>query len=186
LCRVHYDQERYELATKGSAEDQAAAERERWIEYEFHYGNVSEKNSPHGTNSMFVNDEERRAAWEDRKDKLLAERYLCEPYYGHRPWAWWEFEAGRPDLRFSPPHDSSLSLAESERHNQEYEIEKFTFLAENGYLTDREIQKIAELGRTAKERIDTGWEERAYQSPDYGGDKLKVARADAVLGALKR
>jgi hypothetical protein len=134
LCRVHYDEERYELTTKGSAEDRAAAEREGWIEYEFAYGSVSEKHSPHGTRSMFANSEERRAAWEERKDELLKERYLCEPYYGHRPEAWWRYESGRPELRSRPSEsfDFSRGLAETSRIAHEHQIEKFTFLAENG------------------------------------------------------
>jgi hypothetical protein len=60
-----------------------------------------------------------------------------------------------------------------------------TFLAENGFLTDAEVEKIAAKGREAKERIGTLAEHKAAQSPDYGGDKL-AARADAVLAALKR
>jgi hypothetical protein len=126
LCRVHYDAERYEETTKGSAEDQAAAERERWIEYEFRYGNMSEKDSPHGTRSMFASDEEKLAAWNERKDELLEKSYCGDhlAYVGHRPHIWW-CEVGRPDLwPVSPPDYDSLghaNFAEKERLSQEYE-----------------------------------------------------------------
>jgi hypothetical protein len=189
LCRVHYDEERYELTTQGSAEDQAAAEREQRIEGELCLGCVSEWQSPHGTNSMFANDEERRGAWDERKDKLMEERYTgTSTCIGRRPWAWWEYESGRPELRKGPPgrFDFSRGLAETPRIDHEHEVEVFTFLAEGGHLTDAELEKIADKGREAKERIGTDSEQKAAQSPDYGGDKLAAACAEAVLAALKR
>jgi hypothetical protein len=189
LCRVHYDVERYELTTKGSAEDQAQAEREQRIEGELCLGCVSEWQSPHGTNSMFANDEERRAAWDERRDKLMEEEYTgTDTCMGHRPWAWWEYESGRPELRSRPPEawDFSQGLADVTRHSHLHEVEQFTYMAENGHLTQAEVEKIADKGRDARERIGTDGEHKAAQSPDYGGDKLAAARADAVLGALER
>jgi hypothetical protein len=187
LCRIHYDEERYELTTKGSAEDQAAAERESWIHCELCMGVVPDWASKSG--SMFESDEERRAAWDERKDKLMKEEYTgTDTCMGHRPWAWWEYESGRPELRSRPPEawDFSQGLAYVTPHSHLHEVEKFTYMAENGHLTEAELEKIADKGREAKERIGTDGEHKAAQSPDYGGDKLAAARADAVLAALKR
>jgi hypothetical protein len=64
-------------------------------------------------------------------------------------------------------------------------IEKLTFLAAGGHLTEREIARIAADGRKAKARIGTTSEHQAHQSPHYGGDKLRAALADAVQAALK-
>ena len=187
LCRVHYDEERYELTTKGSAEDLAAAERERWIHCELCMGVVPEWASK--TGSMFETDEERRAAWDERKDELMAEEYTgTSTCMGNRPWAWWEYESGRPELRSRPSESFEFSrgYAVTTRIDHEYEVKKFRFLAEDGHLTDSELEKIAAKGCEARERIGTPYEQKAYQSPDYGGDKLAAARADAVLAALKR
>jgi hypothetical protein len=65
-----------------------------------------------------------------------------------------------------------------------YEVEKFTYLAEHGHLTEAEIEKITAKGKKARERIGTTNEHKAHQSPDWGGDKLKAALVDAVLEAL--
>jgi len=104
---------------------------------------------------------------------------------GNRPWAWWEYESGRPELRSRPPEsfDFSRGYEVTTRLDHEYELAKFTFLAENDFLTQAELEKIAAKGREAKARIGTGLERKACQSPDYGGDKLAAARADAVLNA---
>jgi hypothetical protein len=133
---------------------------------------------------MFESDEERRAAWAERKDELMEEEYTgTSTCMGHRPWAWWEYESGRPELRSRPPEsfDFSRGLAETTRIAHEHEVERFAFMAENGHLADAELEKIAELGREAKARIGTRWERKAHQSPEYGGDKLAAARAEAVL-----
>jgi hypothetical protein len=167
-------------------EYQERTERERWIHCELCSGSVPEWASK--TGSMFESDEERRAAWDERKGELMAEEYTGTPTcMGHRPWAWWEYESGRPELRSRPPEsfDFSRGLAETTRIVHVHGVEQFAFLAENGHLTDAELEKIAELGREAKARIGTGNERKAHQSPDYGGDKLTAARAEAVLGALK-
>jgi hypothetical protein len=81
--------------------------------------------------------------------------------------------------------DRSLSFAERERLNQEYQLERFTFLPEGGHLTEREIEKIARLGREAKERIGTGREHLAHQSPDYGGDKPASGPRRCSLGGVE-
>jgi hypothetical protein len=188
LCRRHYDAERYEETTKGSAKDQAAAEREQRIRGELCHGCVAEWQSPYGTNSMFETDAERRAGWEERRDEIMEKLYTgTDANMGHRPWAWWQYDSGRPDLHsyHDPPRDLAQSLAHATRISHLREVERFTHLAESGFLTDAEIEKIAAKGREAKARIGTTSEHKAHQSPDHGGDKLAAARADAVIGALK-
>jgi hypothetical protein len=185
LCGAHF-QEWRRTGEVPMPEYQEHTERERWIHCELCSGVVPEWASK--TGSMFDRDEERRAAWDERKDKLMEEEFTGTPTgMGHRPWAWWQYESGRPELRFGPPErfDFSRGLAEVTRLDHEYEVEKFSFLAEHGHLTDAELEKIAAKGREATERIGTGWERKAHQSPDYGGDKLKAARAEAVSAALK-
>jgi hypothetical protein len=166
-------------------ENRAKAAREHWIETELVYGCLSERVSKSG--SMFETDEERRAAWDERKDGLMEKRYTGQPNSnGNRPWAWWEYESGRPELRSEPPEASDFrrGLAYVTRIGHLHEVEKFTYMAAHGHLTEVELEKIATQGREAKARIGTPGEQLAAQSPDYGGDKLDAARADAVLGGL--
>ena len=116
LCRRHYDEDRYLQTTGRSPEAVAEAQREQAIEGELTLGCVAEWHSPYGTNSMFADDEERRAAWEERREALMV-NYLTPPLLpGHRPFAWWRYEAGRPQhltehpppLDFETPQDRWL------------------------------------------------------------------------------
>jgi hypothetical protein len=84
------------------------------------------------------------------------------------------------------PYEASLDLAKSTRRDHLFEVERITFMADQGYLTEAELEKIAAEGREAKARIGTDAEQTAAHSPNFGGDKLCAARADAVLDALKR
>ncbi|MGA9635501.1 MAG: hypothetical protein WBQ41_09745 [Solirubrobacterales bacterium] len=86
LCRIHFDEQRYLRTTGKSAEAVEVARREQAILDDLRLGGVAEWMSPHGTNSMFATDEERRAAWEERKDELMSE-YLTARSVGHRPGA---------------------------------------------------------------------------------------------------
>ena len=81
------------------------------------------------------------------------------------------------------PYEGSLDLAKRTRRDHLFEVERITFMADHGYLTEAELEKIAAEGREAKARIGTDAEQKSAQSPDYGGDKLAAALADAVLGA---
>jgi hypothetical protein len=93
LCRIHYDEDRYLGTTGRSPEVEEAERREHAIRGELRYGCVAAWRSPHGTCSMFKTDEERREAWEARSEELM-EEYLTPPLLpGHRPAAWWKFEA---------------------------------------------------------------------------------------------
>lgn len=88
--------------------------------------------------------------------------------------------------RLFVPYGGPLDLAKSTRRDHLFEVERITFMAENGFLTEAELEKIAAEGREAKARIGTDAEQTGAQSPNFGGDKLRAARADAVLRALKR
>jgi hypothetical protein len=90
-----------------------------------------------------------------------------------------------PSCALAPVYDFSQGLAEVTRISHEHEVAKITFLTENGFLTDAEVENVAARGREAKERIGTLSEHNAAQSPDYGGEKLAAARADAVLGGVE-
>jgi hypothetical protein len=112
-------------------EYQERTERERWIHCELCSGSVPEWASK--TGSVFESDEERRAAWDERKSALMEDEYTGTPTcMGNRPWAWWEYESGRPELRSRPPegYDFSRGLGETTRIDHEYEVEQFTFFAE--------------------------------------------------------
>jgi hypothetical protein len=78
-------------------------------------------------------------------------------------------------------HDADLT--ERTRWSHEANVEKFTWLAKNGHLTPAERAWIAERGREARKRIGTPGEHKAALSPDFGGDRLRVAIAKAVEAA---
>ena len=183
LCGAHFQQWR-RTGEVPMPENRAKTAREHWIETELVYGCVSERVSKSG--SMFETDEERRAAWDERKDELMEKQYTGQPRSnGNRPWAWWEYESARPELRSEPPEafDFHKGLAYVTRIGHLHEVEKFAYMAAHGHLTEAELEKIAAEGAEAKARIGTEGEQTSAQSPDYGGDKLTAALADAVLGA---
>ena len=72
------------------------------------------------------------------------------------------------------------------RQNHEREVEKITWMAANGHLTEIELEIIERKGHEARERIGTLAEQKAALSPDFGGDKLDAALADAVRDAGER
>jgi hypothetical protein len=175
LCRKHFDLRRYAETTGQDPEAQARQAREWAIEGELEFG-------PGDRGSVFADDEERRAAWEERRDQLL-EEYLTPPLTpGKRPAAWWTFEAGRPRYLSEVDYDSH-DLRLITRQGHEREIESITWMAANGHLTKLEIEIIERKGGEARSRIGTPAEQKAALSPDYGGDKLPAALADAVLAS---
>jgi len=183
LCRAHYDEDRYLATTGRDPEAQAKAGWESAVEDELRYGCVPRWRSPHGTESMFVSDEERREAWEVNRDRLMTD-YLEPPSIpGRRPQAWWEFEAGRPQyLTEIDRRDLDLTTATRQRH--ERQVESLSWMARHGHLTDLELEVIEREAAEARERIGTGREQKAALSPDFGGDKLRVAVWEAVCAAL--
>jgi hypothetical protein len=176
LCRIHFDRRRYAETTGQDPEIAAAASRERWIRWELRFGNVPEWASE--TRSLFTSDGERREAWKTHREELLRQD-MAQPSAGQRPAAWWEYEAGRPEYLTHVAYGSQ-DLATSTRESHEREVEKFTFLARHGHLTDPELEHIENRAAIARARIGTTAEHVAANSPDYGADKLTVAIAEAV------
>jgi hypothetical protein len=94
---------------------------------------------------MFATHEERRAAWEERREALMAE-YAERTNPGHRPWAWWHYFAERPqriigydDYRRSAEGKSTEEHADL---RDEYVMEPVIFLASIGHLRDDELAKL--------------------------------------------
>jgi hypothetical protein len=177
---VHFDRARYEQTVGRDPAAQEQEERESWILFQLETGRVPPDHLP------VLADEERRREWEERKDQLL-EQYLTPPLTpGRRPDAWWwRYEAQRPEYLSEVDYGShDLELITREDH--EREIEKFTWLAEHNHLAPIELELIEARGRAAAERIGTDHEQQAACSPDFGGDKLDAALADAVEAALRR
>ena len=186
LCRRHYDEDRYLQTTGRSPEAVAEAQREQAIEGELTLGCVAEWRSPYGTNSMFATDEERRAAWEERREALMV-NYLTPPLLpGHRPFAWWRYEAGRPHhlTEHPPPLDFETPQDERAEALDEYEIEPMEWMAAHGHLTDEELAKIAERANEARPRIGTPAEHIGSGGVDRA-DRRAVRLYEAVWRAQK-
>jgi hypothetical protein len=132
---------------------------------------------------MFATEKERGEAWETYRDELMAE-YLSRPgVAGHRPDAWWEYEAERdeyvteePDWNFDGPLD------EYAQEHQTWEMEPVVWMAEHGHLTDEEIALIAKEANEARPRIGTDAERKARA--EYP-DRRAVELHEAVQRALR-
>jgi len=179
LCRAHYDQERYEATTGQSPEAKAEAEREQRI-----YAELTLGSSP----SVFESDKERQAAWDARKDELMEAKYTGQPHcLGHRPWAWWTYEAERPEHLSEYPldfDDFESPVEEQADLVDEWEIEPTVWLAAHGYLSPEEIAAISEEANIARARIGTDGE----QIGSGGVDRVDVRAVklyERVTDALK-
>lgn len=184
LCRTHYDEQRYLASTGRDPAAAAAAERELSIRAELEYGAVGTTRSATGT--MFDDDRQRRAAWEERRDELMA-AYLTEPVApGRRPWAWWVYDAGRDPhvVEYPGPSwradDADAYADELDR----YKNEPTEFLAAHGHLTDREIAVIERDADEARPRIGTPAERIGSGGIDRA-DQRRVALWEAVERALQ-
>jgi hypothetical protein len=126
-----------------------------------------------------------REAWELYGEQLIAERD-ARLHAGRRPWAFWEFTAGRPARMLPDPSYTGLPVEVFAAAVDECAVEPILFLAEHGYLTDVERAELLRRGREARERIGTGGrlgESRSTDSGEYvyiGGDRSDVAIADAL------
>jgi hypothetical protein len=92
----------------------------------------------------------------------MEKQYTGQPRSnGNRPWAWWEYESARPELRSEPPEafDFHKGLAYVTRIGHLHEVEKFAYMAAHGHLTEAELEKIAAEGAEAKARIGTEGEQ---------------------------
>jgi len=185
LCRIHYDEDRYLATTGRDPEAQTWAAWESAVEDELRYGCVPRWRSPHGTESMFASDDERREAWELNRDRLMDE-YLEPPFVpGRRPNAWWQYEAGRPQY-LTEIDRSDRDLRTITRLSHEREVESVGWMARHGHLTELELEVIEQKATDARERVGTGHEQKAALSPDFGGDKLRLALWEAVNTALRK
>jgi hypothetical protein len=174
LCRRHYDQVR-RAATSHGRHTNAELSREWQIEAELEYG-------PRGRESVFKDEDDRRRAWEQRQDAMM-ERYLSPPYVSLRPWAWWRYVAGREQHLSPYPLHFDGSIEERAEALDEHEIEPIAFLAENGYLAEREIAAIEAKADEARPRIGTDAEHIGSGGVDRA-DRRRVKLAEAVRTAL--
>jgi hypothetical protein len=152
---------------------------------ELRLGGVAEFQSPHGTNSMFASDEERRAAWEARREELMA-RYLAPPAHpGNRPAAWWDYVAERPEHLSDYPEDNfEDSDGDVAAAIDAYEIEPIEWMAAQGHLTDEEIAVIEECASEARPRIGTDNEHIGSGGVDRV-DRRAAKLHEAVQRALR-
>ena len=141
---------------------------------------------PHGTNSMFSDDEERREAWEAWREQLL-EGYLTRPMLpGRRPWAWWKYEAGRSQhLVEYPDHHFKGTIDDQADALDDYKIEPLVFLAGRGELSADELAVIAEKANEARPRLGTDGEHIGSGGVDRA-DQRAVKLYEAVTEALPR
>jgi hypothetical protein len=186
LCRVHYDQSRYLETTGRSPDIEAAAAWEDAVESELRFGCVPSWQSPHGTGSMFAFEDERRRAWEARRDQLMAE-YATRRLPGSRPWAWWHYEAGRPQRLEPYPLEGAKwfegTVEERADAVDEYEIEPLVFLASRGELREDELEVLEAEAEEARPRIGTGHEQIGSGGVDRA-DQRRVKLWEAVRAAL--
>jgi hypothetical protein len=187
LCDAHYQQWR-RSGIAPLPEIEAKHQLEDWIDQELRLGSV-----PYAwmvvagwapdwmlkTCSVFKTDAERRAAWEDRRDGILPDYIDRKGNRGHRPWAWWAYDSGRPEL-WGRPRVARRSIREMTKLNHEHELEVIRHMAERGFLTEAELEEIRAKGEAARQRIGAGRERKAALSPDYGGDKERTALADVL------
>jgi hypothetical protein len=148
---------------------------------------VTEWQSPQGTNSMFASDEERREAWEARREKLL-QRYLDPPFTpGNRPWGWWAYVAERPQHLVALTEILDFKGTEEEEAEawDEYKIEPVEWMAAHGHLTPEEIAAITEKANEARPRIGTDAEHIGSGGTDRA-DQRAVKLHEAVTAAIKR
>jgi hypothetical protein len=186
LCRRHYDLRRYRERMDRKAEEAAEAKREMHIESELQFGCVAEFNSPPGAMeySMFRTDQERREAWEERRDYLMAQFEEGPVRVGGRHWAWWRYEAGREEHLFEYPLDFEGTQDGHADLLDEWHNEPIVWLAANGHLRADEIAAITEDASIARPRIGTPGEHIGSGGVDRV-DVRAVKLYEAVTEAMK-
>lgn len=184
LCRRHYDLRRYQERIGKEAEQAEEAKRESLIESELRLGCVADFQSPPGAieYSMFGSDEERREAWEARRDRLMAD--WPHVWLHQRPWAWWRYEAGREEHLFEYPLDFGGTQDEHADLLDEWHNEPVVWLAANGHLRADEIAAITEDANIARPRIGTPGEHIGSGGVDRA-DVRAVKLYEAVTEAAK-
>jgi hypothetical protein len=140
---------------------------------------------PSGRESHFSSEAEKRAAWDEHRDELI--EYARDGRPGHRPEAWWLYEACRPEHPDPYPLDPPSGEARwGEAHGRaidSYEFEPILYLAADGHLTDDEIKVIRERASEAAERVGTDREQRGTTYA-ISKDRSAVRLGRAVDAAL--
>jgi hypothetical protein len=120
--------------------------------------------------SIFLSPEDRLAAWEAHRDRLVVAVAADEA--GHRPWATWVLDLERPDL--ATPY-------------KEDDVGRVQLLAERGLLYEVEIAELERIGQEAEARIGTPHELRGPDPNDPNGwDKLEARVARVMREGLRR
>jgi hypothetical protein len=139
-------------------------------------GLASCMNLRNGGRPFFTDDDARREAWKRHREPLMAKARAEArkwPLTYRRPWAWWRFDAERPDL-LEVEHDYS---ADSRQH-----VEMVRVLAESGeLLTEERVALLAE-GRAARKRLGTPAEQYVDGTAGQGPDATAAAMADVLEG----
>jgi hypothetical protein len=93
-------------------------------------------------------DEELRIAWQLHRERVMQEsKDFKVKVPGRRPWAWWQFEAGRDEHLEPYPSEGRFEGTEEERDAaiHEYNLEPLRWLADNGHLTADERAAVGEV-----------------------------------------
>jgi hypothetical protein len=128
-----------------------------------------------GERGPFETEEERRAAWEERKDRLMRWPGAGPAW---RPQPWWQYEAGRPHHVTSLPN----GYGSNGRDLDAYKLEPLIWMAANGHLSDEELAGIRIHAEEAAERVGTGAE--LMSTRDVSSDRSAVRLARAVEATL--
>jgi hypothetical protein len=147
---------------------------ERW---ELLIGPPVSRARPHG----FRSEADRRRAWEEHREELIAEARQMRP--GNRPWAWWHYEAGREEHLAPYPLHFEGTMEEKREAVGAYEIEPVLFVALRGELSDQELEEIEAKAREVEPRIGTDaehWGSGGVNYPDRRAVKLAIAVKRAV------
>lgn len=98
--------------------------------------------------SHFSNDAERAEAW----DAIAADLLACS-FSGTRPWAFWRYEAGDPDLGGQEyPREGIEDAAEVFAVEDEQRRRQVAWLAAEGLLTHEERAQISASTSTSLDR----------------------------------
>ncbi len=127
-----------------------------------------------------------RELWDEHREELIRES--CRDLAGRRPWAYWRFDAGRPEhltpYPLDPPEGEPTWGEAHGRALDDYSFEPVLFLAERGELLEDEVDAIREAALEAADRVGTDRERRGTTyavSEDRSAVRLAI-RVDRALG----
>lgn len=125
----------------------------------------------YGPNGEGFTEAQLERAWRAHREQLLGQ----ERGSGSRPWAFWRFDAGRPEHSEDFPHGDDEAA-------DCWTFDPVIWLAERGELRDEEIAEIRAEAEIAAPRIGT--DEERFRSPADSRDRSAVRLARAVDAAL--